>query len=149
MEESFVNLVSRKEKLEKSIKSLEKRMSREKKEHEELCIAIDVMQRFGVQIDETGSASESGMPSTIGDMALEILKEVPEGLTASEILIEIQAKWKPDLLRTSLSPPLSRLKDRKEIEYIEDNAHWRIPAEEESEEHINNEYSYDPDEIPF
>ncbi len=157
MEDSFVNMISRKQKLEKSIKTLEKRMEREKKEYDELCIAIDVMQRFGVQVDESGSATQEGIPATIGDMALEILKEYPDGLTASQILKEIQDRWKPELVRTSLSPPLSRLKEKELIEYIDSNAHWRIPKNEESSSAVTLEPSgnfdqgddYDEDEIPF
>ena len=59
---------------------------------------------------------------------LEILKDKPQGLAAREILAELNARYYGgDLMRHSLSPQLSRLKDRdKKIEYR--NERWiRLP----------------------
>jgi hypothetical protein len=59
---------------------------------------------------------------------LEILKDKPQGMTAREILVELNAKYfDGELQRHSLSPQLSRLKDRdKKIEYR--NERWiRLP----------------------
>lgn len=56
---------------------------------------------------------------TVADMAINLLRLNDinamlgideEGMESSEILDGIRKKWKPDLARTSLSPPLSRLK---------------------------------------
>jgi chromosome segregation ATPase len=50
---------------------------------------------------------------------LEVLRDKPQGMTAREILVELNAKYfGGELQRHSLSPQLSRLKDRdKKIEY--------------------------------
>jgi hypothetical protein len=151
MEDTVDNILSRKNKLEKSIKSLENRLSREKDEYEDLSTAIEVMERYGLSTDESDVLSKGNAPSTVGDMAIEILKDFPDGLTASNILFEIQKRWKPDLVRTSLSPPLSRLKEKGEIEYLESTAHWRLPVEEEIPQYTNEASvsHWDDEEIPF
>ena len=59
---------------------------------------------------------------------LEVLKNKPQGMTAKEILSELNEKYYGgELVRHSLSPQLSRLKDRdKKIEYR--NGRWiRLP----------------------
>lgn len=57
-----------------------------------------------------------GAPGTIKEMVLAVLKEAdPSPLTALEILDRIQRKWMPLLVRTSLSPQLTRLKRAGEI----------------------------------
>lgn len=61
---------------------------------------------------------------TIGDMALKVLEEAPEGLTSNDILEALRARWLPALMRTSLSPPLSRLKHRERIRL--DGDRWKI-----------------------
>jgi predicted nucleic acid-binding Zn-ribbon protein len=55
---------------------------------------------------------------------LEVLKDKPEGMTAKEILAALNAKYfDGKLMRHSLSPQLSRLKDRDDkIEYR--NERW-------------------------
>lgn len=68
--------------------------------------------------------TKSKRPKTVGDMALEVLKKAPNGLKASEILERIQKTWIPDLARTSLSPPLSRLKKQGLVKY--NNGFWRL-----------------------
>ncbi|WP_187147997.1 hypothetical protein [Nitrobacter winogradskyi] len=50
---------------------------------------------------------------TIMEAVVEVLKDRPEGLTALEILAEINTRYFGDrIIRSSLSPQLSRLKDR-------------------------------------
>jgi hypothetical protein len=68
--------------------------------------------------------------ATIGDMALALLREDPAGLTSGEILESIQSRWMPGLARTSLSPPLSRLKQRGVIKLVGDR--WMLAAENEA-----------------
>jgi hypothetical protein len=61
---------------------------------------------------------------------LEVLKDKPQGMTAREILVELNARYfDGELARHSLSPQLSRLKDRdKKIEYR--NERWiRLPEQ--------------------
>lgn len=66
-----------------------------------------------------------GTPATIGDMALAILTESgTQGLTSNDILEEIRKRWLPTLMRTSLSPPLSRLKAKNAIHL--DGDRWKI-----------------------
>lgn len=61
---------------------------------------------------------------------LDVLRDKPQGMTAKEILVELNAKYfDGDLQRHSLSPQLSRLKNRdKKIEYR--NERWiRLPEQ--------------------
>ena len=90
------------------------------------------MGRFGVDVSLGDESNSLNMPPTIADMALEVLKDPPQGLTANNILKSIQEKWKPELVRTSLSPPLSRLKEKTLIEYVESSACWRLPQKNEA-----------------
>jgi hypothetical protein len=78
------------------------------------------------------SAVQAKGPSRIKimDAVLETLSRNPLGLTAKEILAELNAKYYGGKLkRHSLSPQLSRLKDRdKKIEYR--NERWiRLPQQ--------------------
>jgi len=52
---------------------------------------------------------------TIKDMVLEILPKHPDGLTALEILAHIEQDFGQSIMRTSLSPQLSRLKSSGKI----------------------------------
>jgi chromosome segregation ATPase len=63
-------------------------------------------------------------PVPIMQAILAVLRDKPEGMTAREILAELNAKYfEGKLMRHSLSPQLSRLKDRDEkIEYR--NERW-------------------------
>ncbi|HUZ32162.1 MAG TPA: hypothetical protein VMV19_08700 [Xanthobacteraceae bacterium] len=64
-------------------------------------------------------------PMTIKEAVLLILSEHSEGLTALEILAEINARFALGIVRTSLSPQLSRLKnDDKKIEIY--GSTWRL-----------------------
>jgi hypothetical protein len=82
----------------------------------------DVLVETGVDARDDGAAMDRTM--TIGDMALKVLEEAgPEGLTSNEVLEKIRTNWLPALMRTSLSPPLSRLKDRGQITLKDER--WR------------------------
>lgn len=61
---------------------------------------------------------------TIKDMVLEILPKHPDGLTALEILAHIEQDFGQSIMRTSLSPQLSRLKSSGKIK--RDNFTWTI-----------------------
>lgn len=70
-------------------------------------------------------------PKSIKEMVLVLLREnMPRGLTALEILEKINLRWWPHLPRTSLSPQLSRLKQRKEIQH--ENGMYRIPMNDDA-----------------
>jgi hypothetical protein len=106
-------------------------------EQEELRTALKVLSRLhgssetenqqATSDDEDDADGElaDGQDMTIGAMALELLREAgPAGMTSPEILAAIQKRWRPSLVRTSLSPPLSRLKDREKIELVGEQ--WRL-----------------------
>ena len=79
----------------------------------------------GNRLDQEQDADISVPRLTIGELALIVLREAGAiGLTSSDVLEKIREKWMPDLMRTSLSPPLSRLKERGEITLEHDR--WRI-----------------------
>jgi len=62
---------------------------------------------------------------TVGDMALAVLKDgPPDGCTSSQILEAIHARWTPNLQRSSLSPPLSRLKKKGAIDLVGER--WQL-----------------------
>jgi hypothetical protein len=75
-------------------------------------------------------------PKTIQEMVMQLLAEVhPEGLSALEILDQIQRRWKPDLMRTSLSPQLSRL--QPDIRNV--NRKWYLePVSESGASEVSN-----------
>jgi hypothetical protein len=61
---------------------------------------------------------------TTQDMVLEILQENPNGLVALEILYEVNRRWSLGLLRSSLSPQISRLKKKGKVKYSQ--GIWRF-----------------------
>jgi hypothetical protein len=67
----------------------------------------------------------------IMDAVLESLSHHPEGMTALEILADINARhFEGEIVRTSLSPQLSRLKDRDHKITLRGNR-WFLLAEEQ------------------
>jgi hypothetical protein len=61
---------------------------------------------------------------TIKQAALAVLADYPEGLTALDILREINSRYRFDLVRSSLSPQLSRLRHQGKID-LRGNV-WRL-----------------------
>jgi hypothetical protein len=61
---------------------------------------------------------------TSQDMILEVLENQPAGLSALDILAEINRRWLPDLPRTSLSPQISRLGQKGKVKQV--NGLWRL-----------------------
>jgi hypothetical protein len=69
-------------------------------------------------------------PITIMQAVLEVLNHKPNGMTALEILDEINATYfKGTIVRTSLSPQLSRLKNRDKKIELRGNRWYRLPQE--------------------
>ena len=63
--------------------------------------------------------------TTIKQEVLEVLAERPEGMTALQILEQMKERSRPNLLRETLSPQLSRLKnDDKKI--VVEHKVWRL-----------------------
>ncbi|MEO1304171.1 MAG: hypothetical protein AAFV37_04285 [Pseudomonadota bacterium] len=58
----------------------------------------------------TGTKAENSGAHTIKEMVLEILGVMPDGAEATELLTYIKDRFGANLVRTSLSPQLSRLK---------------------------------------
>ena len=71
-------------------------------------------------IDQTIDAMNASEEQTIGDWAYTLLSQSPQGLTSNEILDKLKTGPLPELVRTSLSPPLSRLKKRGKIDLVGD-----------------------------
>ena len=69
-------------------------------------------------------------PPTIMEAVLEILRHQPNGMTAQEILTELNEKYfDGKIARHSLSPQLSRLKDRDKKLELRGNRWFRLPDE--------------------
>lgn len=97
-------------------------------EHElqDINTALNVLAKYGLGESLAQQVENSSKPKTVADMALVILSETPDGLTANEILDIIRKRWMPDLARTSLSPPLSRLKAMGKIRL--QGQHWILSS---------------------
>ncbi|WKL57899.1 hypothetical protein Q1W73_02655 [Asticcacaulis sp. ZE23SCel15] len=67
---------------------------------------------------------------TIKEMILTVLAESNYGLDAQAILKEINDRWKKDLVRSSLSPQLSRLKQSGHLIYA--NQKWLLAQQHEA-----------------
>lgn len=79
-----------------------------------------------VQRKKSRSRARGPQPKfgSIMEAVLEILESEESGLTAKDILMRLNQSKFPELLRTSLSPQLSRLKQRGYLEY--GKKLWRI-----------------------
>ncbi len=90
----------------------------------------DLLDRMVKQATKT-MAEMRFTPKNIQEMVLQILDEsYPGGLTALEILDQIQRRWKPELMRTSLSPQLSRLRRGRSIK--NDKHKWYLAVKNET-----------------
>lgn len=69
----------------------------------------------GVKRVNGAHSHNSSDTKSIKEMVLEVLKEVPEGIKAIDLLESINAVYSVKLERTSLSPQLSRLKKEEKI----------------------------------
>jgi uncharacterized protein (DUF2267 family) len=69
-------------------------------------------------------------PLTIMEAVLEIMRDKPNGMTAQQILAELNEKYfDGNIARHSLSPQLSRLKDRDKKLELRGNVWFRLPDE--------------------
>ena len=83
---------------------------------------IRALQQIGVGTDLLPT---SVIPQTVGDMVLQVLfNSYPHGHKANDILSKIREQWIPTLARTSLSPPLSRLKNKQLVELTDGK--WKL-----------------------
>jgi hypothetical protein len=73
----------------------------------------------------------TAVPPTIKQAVLQVLKHEPAGLTALEILAAINSQFfEHKILRTSLSPQLSRLKDNDRKVTLRGNRWFSVGNEE-------------------
>jgi hypothetical protein len=74
-------------------------------------------------------AVQPGQP-TIKEAVMEVLKRKPEGMTALEILAEINRRhFEGKIVRTSLSPQLSRLKNDNKKIILRGNRWFLLPEQ--------------------
>jgi hypothetical protein len=88
--------------------------------------AIGIANRLETPLGVTRKASP---PQTIKEAALDVLQDHPKGLIALDILAKINERFSPSLIRTSLSPQLSRLRQDGKLEYHD--GIWLLPHQNE------------------
>jgi hypothetical protein len=92
-----------------------------KEEFEKIILALSTIEK---------ADAKTVLPS-IMQAVLEVLKDRPEGMTALEILAEINKRYfNGKIVRTSLSPQLSRLKDRDHKITLRGNRWYLIGQEQ-------------------
>ena len=69
------------------------------------------------------------VPGSIKAEVIKLLNDYPNGLPASKILTMLQGSTWPKLIRTSLSPQLSRLKQSGILQYQDKN--WLLAEDKE------------------
>lgn len=78
-----------------------------------------------------GKWRERLRPMSIKEMISRVLDQTyPGGLTAIEVLKQIQRNWRPELERTTLSPQLSRLKHDGVIKNVDSK--WFLVVDNEN-----------------
>jgi hypothetical protein len=91
---------------------------------------IRTLRKEREDIDEFLSKREHKARPTIMEAILATLDHKPDGLTALEILDELNAKYfNGELARTSLSPQLSRLKERDRKITLQGDRWIKLPTQ--------------------
>jgi hypothetical protein len=127
-------LLTRKEELVAKMEPLfpeTARLRRELIDTEALITEIqDELRQILALLKKLDEESTKKKPPTIMEAVLEILRHKPNGMTAQEILAELNAKYFDGKIRRhSLSPQLSRLKDRDKKVELRGNRWFRLPDE--------------------
>ena len=127
-------LVTRKEELVAKMQPLFPETARLRKELVETEGLINEIQEELRQVlallKKLDEESTKKRPPTIMEAVLEILRHQPNGMTAQEILAELNEKYfNGKIARHSLSPQLSRLKDRDKKLELRGNRWFRLPDE--------------------
>jgi hypothetical protein len=92
--------------------------------------AQDELKQIETALKALDEAQTKRANPTIMQAVLEVLSHKPDGMTAKEILAEINAKYFGGRIeRHSLSPQLSRLKDRDEKIELHGDRWIRLPDE--------------------
>jgi chromosome segregation ATPase len=88
------------------------------------------LKQIALALKALDEAEAKRKPITIMEAVLEILRRQPNGMTAQEILAELNEKYfDGQIARHSLSPQLSRLKDRDKKLELRGNRWFRLPDE--------------------
>jgi hypothetical protein len=104
---------------------------------EELWLKQNKLSKDNAELEKVNSTlkmldateARSSVP-TIMEAVLEVLKDHEEGMTALEILAEINTRYfGGKIVRSSLSPQLSRLKDKKKTIRLRGNRWFAVSAE--------------------
>lgn len=138
-----IALETKLDKLRDQINGLELSYDALDAERNELQSALDVLKRFEVNENalpaESVRAASAGKrivmppnaPKNVSGMVIAVLSDSLTGkLTALEILADIQQRWLPHLMRTSLSPALSRMKVQGHL--IREGHVWHLPQNAET-----------------
>jgi len=117
-------------KIEKLASEAETRRSSWIESVRELEAAKDELKKIDLVLKTLDDAAARSAKPTIMQAVLEVLKHKPEGMTALEILDEINSRYfHGTIIRTSLSPQLSRLKDRDHKIKLRGNRWYSIDEE--------------------
>jgi hypothetical protein len=92
--------------------------------------AKNELHRIDLLLEAFDQAVAKSEQPTIMQAVLDVLKHRPEGMTALEILAEINSRYfDGKYVRTSLSPQLSRLKDRDRKITLRGNRWFLLPEQ--------------------
>jgi len=98
-----------------------------------LLTQLENLRRLRLSLSREGRTKQSqavkkARKTTIKQEVLEVLAEHPEGMTAIQILEQMKERSRPNLLRETLSPQLSRLKDDDKKIVVKEKV-WRLAAQ--------------------
>jgi hypothetical protein len=100
------------------------------KKQGELAVWNAELEKINSAIQAVDKAEANTNKPTIMEAVLEVLKDHEDGMTAMEILAEINTRYFAGrILRSSLSPQLSRLKDRHHKIELRGNRWYPLPEE--------------------
>jgi len=126
-------LLHQKSELSRRIMPLTMELDRMRKDMIEKLTLIEELKKELEQVHSALKAvekSEAGSQITIMQAVLNVLSDRPDGMTALEILSEINTRYfGGQMKRTSLSPQLSRLKDRDRKIELRGNRWFRLSDE--------------------
>ena len=109
------------EKREAEIKEIRSNLLKELKELKSAKAAIE-----GVCPSATNETKQKSVP-TIKEMVLSILENKPRGASPQQIIELISKRYRVEIVRSSLSPQLSRLKADGKLNLDERNGVWMLP----------------------
>ena len=123
-------LTARREAIESDLTKLVEEYETQRASLVDIETRIRTLRREREEIDEFLSKREHKARPTIMEAILATLDHKPDGLTALEILDELNAKYfNGELARTSLSPQLSRLKERDRKITLQGDRWIKLPTQ--------------------